>query len=124
MVLIDRGANGALIAKDMHFVPSALPPHYVNVVSTGDHTTKDHTIGSGIGKAVSQLGVCLFYAHEGAHMPQQEHSILSAVQLEDFGCIVDKTSIRFGGTQMLTTPDGHLSPFGSKMVFVIFRCNV
>ena len=98
MALINRGANGTLITKDMHFVLSALPPRYVNVVGAGDHTTKDHPIGSGIGKVVSSQGVCLVHAHEGAHMPQQEHSILSTIQLEDYGCIVDETSILFCST--------------------------
>lgn len=114
MALINRGANGTLIAKDMHIGLSALPPRYVNVVGAGDHTTRDHPIGSGIGKAVSSQGACLVHAHEGDHMPQQEHSILSAVQLEDYGCIVDETSICFGNTQTIKTPDGHIFPLQIK----------
>ena len=114
MALIDQGANGSLIAKDMLFVKSPLPPQFVSVIGAGDHTSNDCPIGSGIGKAISNNGPCLVFVHEAAHFPEQEHSIFSGVQLEDYGCDVNDKSIRFGGGQKLTTPDGHIFPLAIK----------
>ena len=48
--------------------------------------------------------------NEGDGVPTQKNSVLSKVQMTDYGCKVDDTSILHGGKQILKSKCGHFFP--------------
>eukprot|EP00536_Pseudo-nitzschia_multiseries_P019673 jgi/Psemu1/62259/gm1.62259_g len=59
--------------------------------------------------SVSNRGPVIIIFHESAYTGQHP-SILSSPQMEAYHSIVDDTSIKTGGTQVITTTDGHVFP--------------
>ena len=69
MALLDRGGNGCLIGQDMIFIEPQNPARHVCISAARNHMTDEKRIGTGIGKAETNLGIVLIIVHEGAYVP-------------------------------------------------------
>ena len=106
--LVDRGANGGLAGSDMRLIYkthrkiniSGIDNHEVTVL---DVVTAATLLNTSLGKVI---GIFNEYAYLG-----KGSSIHSSGQLEWFKTHVDETSIKVGGTQLITTLDGYSVPF-------------
>ena len=105
--LVDRGANGGLAGSDMRVIYkthrkiniSGIDNHEVNGL---DVVTAATLLNTSLGKVI---GIFNEYAHLG-----KGSSIHSSGQLEWFKTHVDEKSIKVGGTQLITTLEGHSVP--------------
>ena len=106
--LVDGGANGTLCASDMKLV--AVTKRKVNIKGVSENILEDNIAGTYITTATSNFGRVLVCINEGAGVPDQSNSVFSKVQLTDYGCKVDDTSILHGGKQVLISRCGHHFP--------------
>eukprot|EP00536_Pseudo-nitzschia_multiseries_P015565 jgi/Psemu1/43065/gm1.43065_g len=107
--MVDRGANGCIIGNDACLISKDIPPRYVNVTGINNHQIQNIPIATCGAYSVSNRGPVIIIFHECAYTGQHP-SILSSPQMEAYFLIVDDTSIKTGGTQVITTTDGHVFP--------------
>ena len=105
--LVDHGANGGLAGSDMHVIHRTY--RKINIQGIDNHevtgldvVTAATLLNTPQGKAI---GIFNEYAYLG-----KESSIHSSGQLEWFQTNVDETSVKVGGTQLITTLDGYSVP--------------
>ena len=107
--LVDRGANGGIAGGDCVIISQPIPSRYVDCTGIDDHQITGLPIKTVGAYVESQRGgvICVFneMAYTGQHT-----TILSAIQLEDYGVMVDDKASNLNGTQMLVTPDGFAFP--------------
>eukprot|EP00536_Pseudo-nitzschia_multiseries_P019373 jgi/Psemu1/60384/gm1.60384_g len=104
--MVDRGANGCIIGNDACLISKDIPPRYVNVTRINNHQIQNIPIATCGVYSVSNRGPVIVIFHECAYTGQHP-SILSSPQMEAYFSQVDDTSIKAGGTQVITTTDGH-----------------
>eukprot|EP00536_Pseudo-nitzschia_multiseries_P015981 jgi/Psemu1/219753/e_gw1.991.23.1 len=107
--MVDRGANGCIIGHDACLISKDIPPRYVNVTGINNHQIQNIPIATCGVYSVSNRGLVIIIFHECAYTGQHP-SILSSPQMEAYFSIVDDTSIKTGGTQVITTTDGYVFP--------------
>ena len=86
--LIDRGANGSIAGRDMKVIETT--DRTIDLNGIDDHTVRNLKIVTAAGVTMSAQGPILLIAHQIADMTFGSRTILSAVQLEHFGCVVNE----------------------------------
>ena len=111
--LIDSGANGGICGKDMRVI-STITGKAVDVVGIEDHKVESLELchAAGVVKTSTGKEICAHF-HQYANMGVGE-SIHSVAQLEAYGMIVDTTSKKQGGQQMLKHMDGWVVPLAIR----------
>eukprot|EP00536_Pseudo-nitzschia_multiseries_P014229 jgi/Psemu1/214147/e_gw1.674.34.1 len=107
--MVDRGANGCIIGNDACLISKDIPPRYVNVTGINNHQIQNIPIATCGAYSVSNRGPVIIIFHESAYTGQHP-SILSSPQMEAYHSTVDDSSIKTGGSQVITTTDGHVFP--------------
>jgi len=107
--LIDRGANGGIQGDDMCVVNIAQPERCIDVTGIDDHEIPKLRIGTAAGVATSQSGEVILVFHQYA-LHGRGKTIHSSSQLEHYKNVVNDRPLKLGGTQSITTNDGHTSP--------------
>ena len=80
-----------------------------------DHTVSNLRLVTAGGVVRTQLGDIIIIAHQAADMTRESKSILSAGQLESFGCTVQDQSPRITRmTPCITTIEGYCIPVSIK----------
>jgi hypothetical protein len=106
--MVDRGANGIVSGNDVRVIEFVDGPP-VDVGGIDAHRINNvplATVGAVMDSSIGPI-IGIFYqaAHHG-----KGRTILSSPQLEAFGNIVGDKSIKVGGSQRITTPDGLVIP--------------
>mmetsp|Transcript_32373 Transcript_32373/g.48871 ORF Transcript_32373/g.48871 Transcript_32373/m.48871 type:complete len:1072 (-) Transcript_32373:136-3351(-) len=112
--MIDRGANGG-VAGDPKFLRtiSVNDGEEIDIIGINNHTINRVQIGTvgGVARIAGPDGpmevIVVFHNYA---LLNSGKSIHSALQLEAFRNIVDDTAIQYGGTQTITTTQGHVFP--------------
>eukprot|EP00536_Pseudo-nitzschia_multiseries_P014547 jgi/Psemu1/39086/gm1.39086_g len=107
--MVDHGANGCIIGNDACLISKDIPPCYVNVTGIDNHQIQNIPIATCGAYSVSNRGPVIIIFHECAYTGQHP-SILSFPQMEAYFSLVDDTSIKAGGIQVITATDGHVFP--------------
>ena len=111
--LIDRGANGCIAGRDMKVIEKT--EKTIDLSGIDDHTVRNLTIVTAGGVARTPLGEILLIVHQAADMTRESKTILSAGQLEAFGCKIDDHSPTFTKrTPCLTTVEGYQVPIAFR----------
>ena len=105
--MVDRGANGILGGSNVILLEST--DRVAHVTGIAGATIENVTIGTVAGKVLTTQGPAIFILHQAAYRGKGS-TILSSGQLESFQLKVDDRSLRVGGTQTITTPDGYVLP--------------
>eukprot|EP00536_Pseudo-nitzschia_multiseries_P011038 jgi/Psemu1/27670/gm1.27670_g len=108
--MVDHGANGCIIDNDACLISKDIPPRYVNVTGINNHQIQNIPIATCGAYSVSNRGPVILIFHECAYTGQFPSILLSSGQMEAYLSLVDDTSIKAGGTQVITTTDGHVFP--------------
>ncbi|GAX13599.1 hypothetical protein FisN_14Lh370 [Fistulifera solaris] len=106
--LVDRGANGGVAGDDVRLI-SRSPHHTVDIQGIDNHMMNSVPIATVGGVIDTQLGPRIAIFHNYAYIGRGS-SIHSSAQLESFRNRVDDRSLAVGGTQRITTLDGHVIP--------------
>ncbi len=107
--LVDRGSNGIVSGADTRIIDKSISGSTVHIQGHDNHQVNNIPIVTAGGVIQTQHGPVIAILHNSAHIGKG-HTILSAIQLEHFGCNVDEKSIRFGGKQSIQTADGYVIP--------------
>ena len=105
--LFDRGANGVICGDDMRKI--SLSDRTLNVTGIDDHQMSGLRIGTFGGVVPTQRGEVIAIFQQCAYHPTGR-SIISCIQVEDSGIIVDDRANKHGGKQCIYTPDGYVLP--------------
>ena len=100
--------NVSLCGADMKLI--AATHRTISNLGIDHRLVNDKTVGTFIGVVQSHLGHVLVCMNEGAGVPTQKTSVLSKVQMTDYGCKVDDTSILHDGKQVFISKCGHFFP--------------
>ena len=103
--LFDRGANGVICGDDMRKI--CLSDRTLNVTGIDDHQMSGLRIGTFGGVVPTQRGEVIAIFQQCAYHPTGR-SIISCIQVEDSGIIVDDRANKHGGKQCIYTPDGYV----------------
>lgn len=106
--LVDRGANGGVAGDDVRLI-SRSPHHTVDIQGIDNHMMNSVPIATVGGVIDTQLGPRIAIFHNYAYIGRGS-TIHSSAQMESFGNRVDDRSLAVGGTQRITTLDGHVIP--------------
>ena len=110
--LVDRGANGTIIGRDMRVITTS--EETINLSGVDDHTVRNLHLVSAGGVVETQRGPIILIVHQGAHM-QDGKTILSPGQMEMFGCHVhDKAKTVSGHQPYIRTLEGHRIPLSIR----------
>ena len=105
--LIDRGANGGVAGDDVRIILRT--NRNVNVTGIADHQLPDLN-GCTVGGVVrTQRGEVIVVMNQYAYTGNGK-TIHSSSQLESYKQKVDDRSMKVGGEQRITTPDGYAIP--------------
>ena len=88
--LIDRGANSCIAGNDMRVI--AKSEKTIDISGIDDHTVRNLTLVTAGAVVRNQIGDIIMILHQAADMTRESKTILSAGQLEDFGCIIKDKS--------------------------------
>ena len=106
--MVDRGANGCIIGKDMSVIERL--DLTIDLSGLDDHTVRSIPIVNAGGYGISNKGPVIAIVNQGAHMPDGK-TILSSGQMEHFGCTVnEKARIITGKDPYLETVEGYRLP--------------
>ena len=112
--LVDRGANGGLAGNDSRVF--ATTDRKVSVSGIDNHELLDLPIVSCGAVVSTNRGAVIVVMHQYARIIDGP-TIHSAIQLEDYGLIVDEKPKSLNrGRQLIQTPDGYLIPLSFKNV--------
>jgi hypothetical protein len=107
--LIDRGAsNGGLAGSDMRFI-SVDPSRKLTITGIDNHQMPDLDVVQAGAYVTSHKGPVIAIFNQYAHI-KTGASIHSSLQLEHYKLQVDDRSLRAGGTQCISTPEGYMFP--------------
>ena len=110
---VDQCASGHYSGKDVKVIGRHNPPRYADVTGINEWKTQDVEICSVAGVANTTDGpVCLIF-HQSAH-GGNGRSILSSIQMEANGAVVDGRARFFGGKQCITTAEGYVIPLNIR----------
>ena len=107
--LVDRGANGGLAGSDMVVISTDTSGRTINVSGIDGHQLSNLEIVTAGGYMNSDKGPIIGIFHQYAHI-KTGNSIHSSGQLEHFQVDVNDRSLRVGGLQRISTPDGYSFP--------------
>jgi Reverse transcriptase (RNA-dependent DNA polymerase) len=88
--LIDRGANGCIAGKEMRLIASTT--RTIDLSGIDDHTVRNLNLVTAGGVVRTPLGEIIAIIHQAADMIRESKTILSAGQLESFGCNINEKS--------------------------------
>jgi hypothetical protein len=106
--LIDRGANGGLAGSGMQVI-SVDPSRKLTITGIDNHQMPDLDVVQAGAYVTSHKGPVIAIFHQYAHI-KTGASIHSSLQLEHYKLQVDDRSLRAGGTQSISTPEGYMFP--------------
>jgi hypothetical protein len=111
--LIDHGANGSIAGRDMRVI--ARTDRSIDLSGIDDHIVRNLTlVTAGVVVATPQGDIVLI-VHQIADMTSDSHTILSAGQLEAFGCkVFEKSPHITQSTPYLVTPGGYRIPMSIR----------
>ena len=105
--LVDRGANGGLAGSDMRVIHKT--HHKINISGIDKHEVTGLGVVTAATLLNTSLGKVIGIFNEYAYL-WKGSSIHSSGQLEWLQTNVDETSVKVGGTQLITTLDGYSVP--------------
>src|SRR6056300_1198686 len=105
--LVDRGANGIVGGEDARVL--FMTDRTVNVEGIDRHQMNNILIGTLCGYVQTNRGPAIAILNQAANTGRGQ-TILSSIQMEAFGVNVDDKSIKVGGKQCISTPDGFEIP--------------
>ena len=105
--LVDHGANGGLAGSDMHVIHRTY--RKINIQGIDNHEVTGLEVVTAATLLNTPQGKVIGIFNEYAYL-WKESSIHSSGQLEWFQTNVDETSVKVGGTQIITTLDGYSVP--------------
>ena len=105
--LVDRGANGGLAGSDMRVIYKT--HRKINISGIDNHEVTGLDVVTAATLLNTSLGKVIGIFNEYAYLGKGS-SIHSSGQLEWFKTLVDKKSIKVGGTQLISTLDGYSVP--------------
>ena len=106
LALVDGGANGTIIGRDMRIIYFNADGKRVRIGIAGDHHLTGNRLCCGCSVAKSSQGWVKLLWAQGAQVKTQENSILSVVQMRDNGCVVNDVAMAHGGKQEILTSTG------------------
>lgn len=111
--LIDRGANGSIAGRDMKVISRTA--RTINLSGIDDHTVRNLTLVTAGGVVDTPQGEIILIIHQTADMTLDSRTILSAGQLEAFGCkVYEKSPLITNATPFLVTPGGYRVPMSIR----------
>ena len=111
LALVDDGANGEIIGRDMRIIYFNFDRRQVSIVIAGYNQLAGNKLCCGCSVAKSNLGWIIIYSSQGAQVKTQQDSILLVIQRRDNGCVVNDVAKAHGGKQMMLTTGGVQLPF-------------
>ena len=105
--LVDRGANGGLAGSDMRVIHKT--HRNINIQGIDNHEVTGLDVVTAATLLNTSQGKVIGTFNEYAYLGKGS-SIHSSGQLEWFKTNVDEKSVKFGGTQLITTLDGYSVP--------------
>jgi hypothetical protein len=120
--LIDRGANGCIAGRDMKVIETTM--RTIDLSGIDDHTVRNLAIVTAGAIVRTNLGEIIVILHQAADMTSDSRTILSAGQLESFGCTIhDKSPVVATGEPHIRTSDGYIIPirFQKGLPFIKLR---
>ena len=109
--LVDHGANGGLAGSDMHVIHRTY--RKINIQGIDNHEVTGLDVVTAATLLNTPQGKVIGIFNEYAYF-WKGSSIHSSGQLEWFQTNVDETSVKVGGTQLITTLDGYSVPLCIK----------
>jgi len=107
--LIDRGANGCIAGRDMKVISKTT--RTIDLSGIDDHTVRNLVLVQAGGVVETDKGEIIFIINQAADMTRDSRTILSAAQLEHFGCMVyDKSPQITKITPYIDLPGGYRVP--------------
>lgn len=107
--LVDRGANGGVAGEDVRLVPNGFTHRYADIEGIDNHRITHKQIGTFGGVTETQYGPVILIFNEYAYNGQGP-TIHAPTQFEHYGLDVNDKSVKVGGLQRITTPDGYCLP--------------
>jgi hypothetical protein len=120
--LIDCGANGCIAGRDMKVIESTM--RTIDLSGIDNHTVRNLTIVTAGAVVRTNLREVIVILHQAADMTSDSRTILSAGQLESFGCTIhDKSHVVATGEPHIRTSDGYVIPisFRKGLPFIKLR---
>ena len=105
--LVDHGANGGPAGSDMRVIHRTY--RKINIQGIDNHEVTGLDVVTASTLLNTSQGKVIGIFNESAYLGKRS-SIHSSGQLEWFKTNVDEKSVRVGGTQLITTPDGYYVP--------------
>ena len=105
--LVDHGANGGLAGSDMYVIHRTY--RKINIQGIDNHEVTGRDVVTAATLLNTPQGIVIGIFNEYAYL-WKGSSIHSSGQLEWFQTNVDETSVKVGGTQLITTLDGYSVP--------------
>ena len=108
-ILLDRGANGSVIGPSCRI--GLRTNRYIDLIGLRHHTVRELNIVEGLSVLQTQQGPIIGHFHQGALM-SDGRTILSAVQLEAYGCTINNKSPKVNDNAQphIRTPEGYIIP--------------
>ena len=119
--LVDRGENGGIAGNDIRVITKT--DRMVDVSGIDNHEMTNLQIVTAGGVVKSQRGNIIVILNQFAHVPNGK-TILSSIQLESFGNLVDDKSVKLkSGKQIIVTLDGYVLPlnFSRGLAYLSIR---
>jgi hypothetical protein len=111
--LVDRGANGSIAGGDMRVIERS--DKTINLCGLDDHTVRDLYLAKAGGVVKTSSGEIIIIVHHCADMTNDSKTIISAPQMEAFGCVVDDRSGKVTKRMpSIVTPGGYVIPITLK----------
>ena len=111
--LIDRGANGSIAGSDMKVISRT--EKTIDLSGIDDHTVRNVPLVTAGGVVATPQGDVLLILHQMADMTRDSKTIISAVQLEAFGCkVYEKSPKLTRTTPYIVTPGGYRVPMSIR----------
>ena len=106
--LADRGATGGIAGWDMSMVNGS--EQFIDLTGLQEHIVRQLRLVHAAFVCESHLGPTICHVPQQAHMPDNK-SILSTIQMEAYGCIIQDKPKKVSGEQpYVQSPDGYRFP--------------
>ena len=118
--LADRGANGGIVGRDMTII--SVSDVRIDLSGLDEHTVRELSIVHAACVIESQNGPVITHWPQQASMPDSK-SVLSTVQMEAHGCIVNDKPMKVTGEQpFIQSPDGYKFPLKTRQGLMYLDC--